>query len=61
MSLAIKLDKLRKEIVGEARDRVAKGDGRGPDELDVGPRGHARQRDYEARRPGDASDVTGEV
>ncbi|WWC91724.1 uncharacterized protein L201_006671 [Kwoniella dendrophila CBS 6074] len=29
--------------------------GRGPDALNVGPRGHRKERDYEARRPGDLS------
>jgi hypothetical protein len=28
--------------------------GRGPDALNVGARGHAAQREYEARRPGDS-------
>ncbi|EIW72108.1 hypothetical protein TREMEDRAFT_70627 [Tremella mesenterica DSM 1558] len=45
--LSVHLDRLRQSI--------RKGSGRGPDELDVGPRGHAASREYEARRPGDSS------
>ncbi|WVF72993.1 hypothetical protein IAT40_007811 [Kwoniella sp. CBS 6097] len=32
----------------------SEGGGRGPDAIDAGPRGHAPQREYEARRPGDS-------
>lgn len=42
-----KLRHLRATIVGESAA------GRGPDALNVGARGHAAQREYEARRPGD--------
>lgn len=36
------------------------GSGRGPDELNLGPRGHAGQREYEARRPGDDDEESSE-
>lgn len=49
--ITVQLDRLRRELVG------GDDNGRGPDEPNVGPRGHARQREYEARRPGD-EDVT---
>jgi hypothetical protein len=42
-----KLKSIRATIVGESAA------GRGPDALNVGARGHAAQREYEARRPGD--------
>ncbi|KLT45695.1 EXS-domain-containing protein [Cutaneotrichosporon oleaginosum] len=45
--LMAKLRHLRATIVGESSA------GRGPDALNVGARGHAAQREYEARRPGD--------
>ena len=48
-SFSVRLARLRKDLTG-INDRG----GRGPDELNVGPRGHARQREYEARRPGDS-------
>lgn len=35
---------------------IGRGKGRGPDELDVGPRGRRGTREYEARRPGDVPD-----
>lgn len=41
------LDKLRAKILGRTTH------GRGVDALNVGPRGHAKQREYEASRPGD--------
>jgi hypothetical protein len=44
--ITVHLDRLRRELVGEEQ-------GRGPDAENLGPRGHARQREYEARRPGD--------
>ncbi|WWC72020.1 uncharacterized protein I206_105979 [Kwoniella pini CBS 10737] len=34
------------------------GEGRGPDALNVGPRGHEPQREYEASRPGDYDNTT---
>ncbi|KIR29217.1 hypothetical protein I309_01804 [Cryptococcus deuterogattii LA55] len=46
--ISINLDRLRRGI----RDRNVN-EGRGPDALDAGPRGHAPEREYEARRPGD--------
>lgn len=45
--LMAKLKSIRATIVGESAA------GRGPDALNVGARGHAAQREYEARRPGD--------
>lgn len=48
-TLSVQLDKLRKNLVGKTAG------GRGPEALDVGPRGHAPQREYEARRPGDST------
>ncbi|KAK4685855.1 hypothetical protein P7C73_g4278, partial [Tremellales sp. Uapishka_1] len=45
---SVQLDKLRRGFTG--------GDGRGPNELNVGARGHAGQREYEARRPGDSNE-----
>lgn len=45
--LVAKLKRFREAVVG--RD----GHGRGLDALNVGARGHAAQREYEARRPGD--------
>lgn len=44
--LSVRLDKIKRGLTGE-------GSGRGPNELNVGGRGHAQQREYEARRPGD--------
>lgn len=41
------LDKLRAKVLGRTTH------GRGADALNVGARGHARQREYEASRPGD--------
>ncbi|WVO14281.1 hypothetical protein L204_101913 [Cryptococcus depauperatus] len=46
--ISVNLDRLRRG----ARDNNP-AEGRGPDALDVGPRGHFHQREYEARRPGD--------
>ncbi|OXC70750.1 hypothetical protein AYX13_00732 [Cryptococcus neoformans] len=46
--ISVNLDRLRRGIL----DRNTE-EGRGPDALDAGPRGHAPERDYEARRPGD--------
>ncbi|KIR53486.1 hypothetical protein I315_04079 [Cryptococcus gattii Ru294] len=46
--ISINLDRLRRGI----RDHNVN-EGRGPDALDAGPRGHAPEREYEARRPGD--------
>ncbi|ODN94664.1 hypothetical protein L198_04805 [Cryptococcus wingfieldii CBS 7118] len=42
----INLDRLRRGIRGDR-------EGRGPDALDIGARGHAEQREYESSRPGD--------
>lgn len=50
-TITVHLDRIRRDIVGE-------GTGRGPDTLNVGPRGHHRQREYEARRPGDPESST---
>ncbi|ORY33360.1 EXS family-domain-containing protein [Naematelia encephala] len=44
--LSVRLDRFRRGLVGESA-------GRGPGALNVGARGHAGQREYEARRPGD--------
>lgn len=41
------LDKLRNKVLGRSSQ------GRGPNALNVGARGHAKQREYEAGRPGD--------
>lgn len=41
--------KIKMELVGKSK-------GRGPDEVNAGPRGHERQREYEARRPGDTEE-----
>ncbi|WVQ74177.1 hypothetical protein IAR50_003771 [Cryptococcus sp. DSM 104548] len=43
----VNLDRLRRGIRGGQ-------EGRGPDALDVGARGHEEQREYESSRPGDA-------
>lgn len=44
--LVARLRRMRGKVVGHES-------GRGPDALNVGARGHAAQREYEARRPGD--------
>jgi hypothetical protein len=41
--------KIKLELIGKSK-------GRGPDEVNAGPRGHERQREYEARRPGDTDE-----
>lgn len=41
------LTKLRQKVLGRTSE------GRGANALNVGARGHARQREYEASRPGD--------
>jgi len=46
-TITSRLRNIRQRLVG------AEGAGRGPDALNVGARGHAAQREYEARRPGD--------
>ena len=45
-TISVHLDRIKRDLVGQER-------GRGPDELNVGPRGRAAQREYEARRPSD--------
>ena len=54
-SLSVHLDRIRRELVG-GHDT-----GRGVDSENVGPRGHMRQREYEARRPGDGEEHVGQV
>ncbi|WRT70222.1 uncharacterized protein IL334_007217 [Kwoniella shivajii] len=55
-TLSIQLDKIRKKMADKKLEREQQGlEGRGPDALNAGPRGHKPQRDYEARRPGDLS------
>jgi len=49
--ISFHLDKMKRSLIGE-------GAGRGPDTLNVGPRGHLNQREYEARRPGDRHSST---
>ena len=44
--ISVHLDRVRRELTGG-------GIGRGPDQLNAGPRGHHKQREYEARRPED--------
>lgn len=44
--MSVRLSRFKRGLVGSA-------EGRGPEALNVGARGHAPQRDYEARRPGD--------
>lgn len=46
-ALVHKLQKFKSRVVGRSG-------GRGPDALNVGPRGHAAQREYESSRPGDS-------
>lgn len=46
INLLHKFKKIRERVVGSP-------EGRGPDALNVGARGHAAQREYEASRPGD--------
>ncbi|KAL7418429.1 Xenotropic and polytropic retrovirus receptor 1 [Cryptotrichosporon argae] len=52
-ALSVRLDRIRSKVLGDAADVGGGSAGRGPDELNVGPRGHAAQREYEASRPGD--------
>lgn len=54
-TISVHLDRIRRELVGENEA------GRGPDAENVGARGHGRQREYEARRPGDSEERLGEV
>ncbi|WVR00182.1 hypothetical protein IAU59_007324 [Kwoniella sp. CBS 9459] len=67
-SFSVQLDRIRRGLrerrataAGAGAGTVLGDDsqGRGPDAINAGPRGHAAQREYEARRPGDS--VRGEV
>lgn len=46
-AVSSKLRRIRENLVGQHAS------GRGADALNIGPRGHAGQREYEAQRPGD--------
>ncbi|OCF44626.1 hypothetical protein I317_01513 [Kwoniella heveanensis CBS 569] len=48
-------------ILGHEDGESGLSGGRGPDAIDAGPRGHAPQREYEARRPGDSMRSESEI